>query len=164
MDKVAMFGAGSGGTIAVLAASVDRRIKAVDLLDPWGDWPEWMAKSTIVPDGERAAYTKPAFLSRVAPFDPVTVLPTMSDRHVRMQLVSEDPSTPGDALKKLAAAMPKDGVTLRYETAQQLFSSVSGGRLFDWTKDQLRPDKETGLGDTATQKLSKTLQPGNGND
>ena len=38
MTRVGIFGEGSGGTIALLAASVDPRIKAVDVLDPWGDW------------------------------------------------------------------------------------------------------------------------------
>jgi len=39
MSRIGIFGEGSGGTIALLAASVDARIKAVDVLDPWGDWP-----------------------------------------------------------------------------------------------------------------------------
>ncbi|MBV9573353.1 MAG: alpha/beta hydrolase, partial [Acidobacteriales bacterium] len=65
MDRVGMFADGSGATIAILAASVDDRIKALDLLDPWGDWPDWMAKSTIVPEKERADYLQPAFLQRL---------------------------------------------------------------------------------------------------
>ncbi len=36
MSNVKVFGVGAGGTIAVLAASADSRIKAIDLLDPWG--------------------------------------------------------------------------------------------------------------------------------
>jgi len=35
MGNVGVFGVGAGGTIAVMAASVDSRIKAIDLLDPW---------------------------------------------------------------------------------------------------------------------------------
>ena len=37
MDRVGMMGAGSGATIAILSASVEPRLKALDLLDPWGD-------------------------------------------------------------------------------------------------------------------------------
>ena len=48
MDHVGMFGDGSGASIAILAAAVDPRIKASDLLDPWGDWPDWIAKSTLI--------------------------------------------------------------------------------------------------------------------
>jgi hypothetical protein len=80
-----MFGQGSGGTIAILSASVDPRIKALDVLDPWGDWPDWLAKSPQVPDAERAAYLKPEFLAKVAPLDPVVWLPKLTDRaHVEI--------------------------------------------------------------------------------
>lgn len=48
--KVGMFGEGSGGTIAILAAATDPRIRSIDLLDPWGDWPDWMAKSQLIPE------------------------------------------------------------------------------------------------------------------
>ena len=37
--------AGSGAAIAILAAAIDPRLKALDLVDPWGDWPDWLAKS-----------------------------------------------------------------------------------------------------------------------
>src|SRR5271155_1296921 len=47
MNRIGMFGQASGGTIALLAAAADPRIKAVDVLDPWGDWPVWLAKSPI---------------------------------------------------------------------------------------------------------------------
>ena len=46
MSRVGMFGEGTGGSIRILAAAVDPRIKVLDALNPWGDWPEWMAKST----------------------------------------------------------------------------------------------------------------------
>jgi hypothetical protein len=164
MSHLGMFGAGSGGTIAILAASVDQRIKAIDLLDPWGDWPAWVAGSGVIPDEERSAYTKAEFLAWIAPFDPVHVLPAITDRHIRMQFVSDDPAVPADTFKKLAAAMPKNGMTVKYETGQELFSSVSGGRLFDWTKDQLRPADQTVQGVAATQKSTKALPPGNSND
>jgi len=56
MDRVGMFGQGSGGAIAVLAAQADTRIKVLDLLNPWGDWPDWLKNSPHVPEDERAAY------------------------------------------------------------------------------------------------------------
>ena len=43
MNRVGMFGQGTGATIAILASAVDPRIKVLDVLDPWGDWPNWIA-------------------------------------------------------------------------------------------------------------------------
>ena len=40
MKHVGVFGQGSGGSIAILAAAADARIIALDAVDPWGDWPE----------------------------------------------------------------------------------------------------------------------------
>src|SRR5215831_8379545 len=60
MSRVGMFTAGSGASIAILASAVDARIKVLDTLDPWGDWPMWMAASPMVPEEERAEYLKPA--------------------------------------------------------------------------------------------------------
>src|SRR5580704_8999980 len=39
--RVGMLGVGSGASIAILASAADPRIRAVDLLGPWGDWPGW---------------------------------------------------------------------------------------------------------------------------
>src|SRR5262245_17439315 len=62
MSRVGMLGQGSGGAIAILAAAADSRLRVLDLLDPWGDWPDWLAKSTFVPEENRARYLKPNFL------------------------------------------------------------------------------------------------------
>ena len=71
VNRAGMFGEGSGATIGILAAAVDPRIKVLDLMDPWGDWPDWLAKSTVVPEDERPAYVTPDFLKRAAALDPV---------------------------------------------------------------------------------------------
>src|SRR5216684_3871874 len=64
MTRVGMFGQGSGATIAILASAVDPRIKVLDVLDPWGDWPTWMATSEFPPKDERPDYVKPEFLKK----------------------------------------------------------------------------------------------------
>lgn len=64
MSRIGMFGQGSGASIAVLAAAADPRIKTLDLFNPWGDWPDWLKDSPIVPDKERANYLAPNFLPR----------------------------------------------------------------------------------------------------
>ena len=151
--QFAMFGEGSGATIAILAAAADERIRTLDLLDPWGDWPDWLAASTLIPDTERPNLVKPAFVAGVANLDPVVYLPKLNDRHIRIQFVTEDSITPAEAQKRISAAAPESAQVLHYESAAQLFSSVSGGRLFEWIKDQYRADRR--LTGAATQQMSQ---------
>jgi hypothetical protein len=54
MDRVGMFTKGSGASIGILASAADPRIKVLDAIDPWGDWPAWMAASPVVPEEKRA--------------------------------------------------------------------------------------------------------------
>jgi len=144
MDRVGMFGQGSGGTIALLAAAVDPRIKALDVLDPWGDWPDWLAKSPRVPDEERANYLNPEFLKRVAPFDPVQWLPKLKTQFIRIQDVVDDPITPAICKKQIeSAAAQTTAQIVKYDGAEALRNASSDGKLFRWIKDQLRsaPDR-----------------------
>lgn len=140
MSNVGVFGVGAGGTIAVMAASVDPRIKAVDLLDPWGDWPDWMQKSAVIPDEERSTYVKPEFLKKVADFDPVKLLPTLKTPHIRLNQLNDDTaSTPEEAKKKMEAALPATAEHHRFDTGVTFFGEVaSGGRMFDWMKLQIK--------------------------
>jgi len=143
MGNVGVFGVGAGGTIAVMAASVDSRIKAIDLLDPWGDWPVWMQKSGVIPDEERPAYVKPDFLKRVADFDPVKLLPGLKTPHIRLNQLNDDfASTPEEAKKQMEAALPATAERDRFETSVAFYSEIaSGGRVFDWLKLQIKvPD------------------------
>jgi hypothetical protein len=139
MSKIGMFGEGSGGTIAVLAAAVDPRIKTIDLLDPWGDWPDWMAKSELIPDEERPNYLKPEFLKKAAALDPVQWLPQLTSQHVRIQQVMDDSVTPESAKKRIESAAPRNAQVVRYDSTRDFFSAVSGGRIFQWAKEQLQP-------------------------
>ena len=142
-SSIGMFGAGSGGSIAILAAAVDRRIKTLDLLDPWGDWPDWMAGSSIVPEQERPDFAKPDFLERVAPLDPVRWLPRLKQT-IRLQHVMDDRVTPLAAKKQLEAAAPHSLQLVRYGDSPQLFKAAAGGALFDWIKQQLRSTASAG--------------------
>jgi hypothetical protein len=85
MDHVGMFGEGSGATIAILAAAVEPRLKVLDLLDPWGDWPDWLSKSSLIPKEERADYLKPEFLKQVELLEPIKWLPQLQSRTLRLQ-------------------------------------------------------------------------------
>jgi hypothetical protein len=139
MDKVGMFGQGSGGTIAILAAAVDPRIKTINLIDPWGDWPDWMGTSERVPDAERPRYVTPEFQKQIAPFDPVNWLPKLVSRPVRIQFVMDDPYTPEICQKKMEASAPKFVQIVKYDDTQAFHIASYDGKAFDWIKDQLKP-------------------------
>jgi hypothetical protein len=135
----AMFGEGSGGSIAILSAATDPRIKTIDVLDPWGDWPDWMAGSTLIPDAERPNYIKADFQKKIAALDPVAVLPQLKSQQVRVQQLMDDTVTPKVAKEKIAAAAPKSAQLIEYQNTKEFYRAVSGGRLFQWVKDQIRP-------------------------
>jgi hypothetical protein len=139
MSKIGMFGEGSGATIAILAAAADPRIKTIDLLDPWGDWPDWMAKSELIPEDERPNYLKPEFLKKAAALDPVQWLPQLTSQHIRIQQVMDDSVTPESAKQRIESAAPSNAQVIRYDSTRDFFSAVSGGRIFQWAKEQLQP-------------------------
>lgn len=141
-SRVAMFGSGSGGAIAILASAADARIRAVDLLGPWGDWPEWVAGSKIIADDERAKYQKAEFLAKVAPLEPVTWLPKVKARALRIQDVRINKSMPDDAQKKLEAAAPDFAVLDEYGNGRAMMANQRPGDLFEWMKERLKEDTQ----------------------
>ena len=140
MTRVGMFGEGSGGTIALLAASVDPRIKAVDVLNPWGDWPSWLAASRIVPDSERADYLKPDFLASVAWLDPVVTFAKLRNLPLRLQQnLWDDSKTPGLSRQHIAAALPPTAQLAQYKDQQEYYEKVgNNGKMLDWMYEHLR--------------------------
>lgn len=136
MTRVGMFGQGSGGAVAILAAAADPRIKAIDLLDPWGDWPAWFATSHAFPEAERAGFLKPAFQQELGPLEPLHYLPMLSGVKIRIQF-DADQTESNDAAEKLDAAAPKNATVLRYSTSRRMYSANAGGRLFAWLATQL---------------------------
>lgn len=156
LNRVGMFGTGSGGTIAILAAAVDPRIKALDVLDPWGDWPSWMASSSVVPDNERPNYVKPEFLRNVSGLDPIEWLPKLDDRPIRIQQLLYDDVTPKRARDRIESAAPAKAVIVRYEDGGQFFHAASGGRIFQWVKEAVRPPAR--VQSATAQKSTSTAQ------
>jgi len=136
LSRVGLFGQGSGGSIGILAAAVDPRIKVLDTLDPWGDWPDWLAKTSLIEEGERGSYTTPEFLQKVAPLDPVIWLPRVQSRKFRLQDAVFNRVTPGVCKEKLKSVIPRGGATVRYETASEL-QGVADGSILDWIKREL---------------------------
>jgi len=139
MNRVGIWGDGSGASIAIMAAAVDSRIKALDLLDPWGDWPEWLAKSSLVRQDERADLLKPGFLKMVEHLDPVDYLPQVKTQQVRLQYIQNGLTvTPEVVEKKMEAAAPSNVSLVYYENTQQFLADVaSKGTGFDWIKERL---------------------------
>jgi hypothetical protein len=144
MNRVGMFGDGSGASIAILAAAVDSRIKTLDLLDPWGDWPDWIAKSTRIPERERPDYLKPDWLAAVAPLDPVKWLPKLKTQKIRIQFVRDVGITPADVQQKIEAAVPARAKIVHYDNAAAFRTAIAGGTGFDWIKQNTQFGVEPG--------------------
>jgi cephalosporin-C deacetylase-like acetyl esterase len=143
MDHIGIFGQGSGATIAILSAAVEPRIHAVDALQPWGDWPTWLASSSLIPENERAAYLKPAFLASVAPLDPLKWLPQLGSRDIRLQFVLDDLITPAVAVQAMKAVVTRRDQVVEYDTKREQYNALAGGKTFDWIKKQLRPSEQS---------------------
>ncbi len=142
MSRVGMFGDGSGASIAIMAASVDPRIKALQLFGTWGDWPDWIAKSKFIQlEDERAAYLKPEFLKKVENLDPVKYLPQLKNQGLKLEYLDTDSVTPLVARQRIEKAAPLDSVIIEYASPKE-FMGVAGthGEMFDWLKQQLVPD------------------------
>lgn len=137
VNHVGIFGMGSGGTIAILAAAVDPRITTLDALDPWGDWPDWLRESPAVPDNERPKYLTEDFLKSVAPIDPVRHLAQLKTPSVRVQQTLTDPVTPRVAKQSIAGSVhdPKELVT--YANPQEHLKAWKVDGLSGWIKAHL---------------------------
>jgi acetyl esterase/lipase len=138
MNRVAMFGSGSGGAIAVLASAVDPRIQVVDLLAPWGDWPIWLSGTKVLKDDERAGYTKAEFLGKVAPLDPVDWIGKMRARSVRIQDIRGNRAMPDQAQQELEARAPDTAEIFQFGNGRAFLRAQPALTLFDWVKGQLQ--------------------------
>jgi pimeloyl-ACP methyl ester carboxylesterase len=152
-SSVGIFGQGSGGTIAVLAATVEPRLKKIDLIDPWGDWPVWLAGSSMILDDERPKLTTKEFMDSLAALDPVRYLPAMDSSRFQLLDVAYDRDTPAEAKKAIESAMPRSSSILRYATPAYFQAGVAGGdKLLNWLQPASMPEKQnTTVHQTATQ-------------
>ncbi len=146
MNRVGMFGDGSGASVAILAAAVDPRIKSLDLINPWGDWPDWVAKSTRIPDNERPDFLKKEWLEANAAMDPLKWLPQLKTPNVRLQFVRTVGITPVEAQAKLEAAAPKQAKIVHYDNTVAFKTAVADGSALDWLKDHVRVEAATQYG------------------
>jgi hypothetical protein len=139
MSRIGMFGQGSGASIAVLAAAADPRVKALELFNPWGDWPDWLKESPAVPEKERANYLKPEFLAKVAKLEPVLYLPQLESRNVRIEYILDDEVTPKTAREAMLAAAPKTADIARFKDTGEHAKAFHVYGLAGWIRSQLQP-------------------------
>jgi hypothetical protein len=158
MKRVGMWADGSGASIAIMASAVDARIKALDLLDPWGDWPDWMAKSSFVLEDQRAEYLKSVFLARVVDLDPVQYFAKVKAQKVRLQYIKDGISvTPATVREKMEAAAPSRAEIVHYENKKAFLSEVGAkGVGFDWIKAKVSvPNSQSETRDRAPTLLKE---------
>jgi len=101
---------------------------------------EWaLAKSSLVPEAERAALVNPVFLKLVENLDPVKYLPQLKTQQVRLQQIKQGITvTPDVVREKMEAAAPSNVSIVHYENTKAFFTDVgSKGIGFDWIKGQL---------------------------
>jgi len=152
MSRVGMFGQGSGASIAILASAVDPRIKVLDVLDPWGDWPTWMSTSPFVPEDERPDYQKPEFLKKAAALEPVEWLPKIQAKKFRLQQLMAETDTPKAAKEKLRTAAPPGTTIVLYKTLQEFSAAFPHSTNLEWMEHELRSLPETGATASAEQR------------
>jgi hypothetical protein len=138
MTRVGMFAQGSGGSIAILTSAFDSRIKVLDALDPWGDWPTWMAASPFVPEEERAAYIKPEFLKKAEMLEPIDWLPKILAKRFRLQDAIFETNTPAAAKEKLRAVVPANSTVVIYKTPEEFNDVVRSKKDLEWIQHELR--------------------------
>jgi hypothetical protein len=137
MNRVGMFGQGSGATIAILASAVDPRIKVLDILDPWGDWPVWVTTSPFVPEEERADFVKPEFLKKVAPLDPLEWLAKIQAKKIRFRQNTFELDTPTPIKEKLRSALPAGTSIVQYKDIPEFLKDFPHSTNLKWIEDGL---------------------------
>jgi hypothetical protein len=138
MNRVGLLAEGSSASVGILASAVDPRIKVLDVVAPWGDWPTWFESSPFVPKEERADYLKPEFLKKVAGVDPVDWLPKVQAKKFRFQDATFETTTPKAAKEKLRAAVPASATVAIYNTPEEFNAARNHNKVMEWTYNSLR--------------------------
>src|SRR5215469_8457434 len=157
--RVGLFSQGSGASIAILASAVDSRIQVLDTIDPWGDWPTWMAQSFLVPEEERANYVKPEFLRNVALLEPVDWLRKIQAKHFRLQDATFESKTPLTAKQKLRESVPLKGTVVTYRTPEEFNAMIRSKTELEWIQHELRALPDASQQNHRTTKAIETNQP-----
>lgn len=156
MDRVGMFAQGSGASIAILASAVDSRIRVLEALDPWGDWPTWIATSPFVPEDERAEYVRPEFLKKAASLEPVDWLAKIQARKFRLDQELFETNTPKASKEKLREALPAGANVALYKNMEEFKGAFEDGKNLQWIQHELRSLAEpTASANSATRQQNQ---------
>lgn len=153
MSRVGMFGMGSGAAEVILASAVDPRLRAIDLVGPWADWPGWLAHAPMVEEKDRARYLTPEFLSKLSPLEPVAWLPKVKAKSVRIQDIRKNKAMSDELQVKLEAAAPDFAYINQYGNGRAFLGAQPPVTLFDWLKDALRQDTKTRAVASKTERI-----------
>jgi hypothetical protein len=66
----------------------------------------------------------------------------------------DDAVTPKAAKERIESVAPRDAQVVRYDSTRDFFGAVSGGRIFQWAKEQLKPAPPKPPAIQASQKPS----------
>jgi hypothetical protein len=138
MNRVGMFAQGSGASIAILTSAADPRIKVLEAMDPWGDWPTWLATSPFVPEAERRDYVKPEFLKKMSTLEPVDWLPKVQAKKIRLDDELFDNVTPAVAREKLRAMVPAGTNVMLYKNTEEFKAAFQDGKNLEWIQHELQ--------------------------
>ncbi len=138
MNRVGMFTQGSGASIAILASGVDPRIKVLEALDPWGDWPTWMATSPFLPENERPEYLKPEFQKKLVQLEPLQCLPKIQAKKFRLDQELFDTVTTRTVKEKLRAAVPAGSDVMLYKDMEEFKTAFEDGKNLKWIQHELQ--------------------------
>lgn len=138
MNRVGMFAQGSGASIAILTSAADPRIKVLEAMDPWGDWPTWLATSPFVPEAERRDYVKPEFLKKISTLEPFDWLPKVQAKKVRLDDELFDNVTPAVAREKLRAMVPAGTNVMLYKNMEEFKAAFQDGKNLEWIQHELQ--------------------------
>ena len=116
---------------------MDPRIKVLDVLDPWADWPTWLSTSPFPPADERSNYVKPEFLKGVSPLEPLEWLPKIQATKFRFQDDAINPETPSPIKEKIRKAAPAGTTVVQYKSKAELMAAFQHSCNLDWLKQQL---------------------------
>ena len=151
MERVVMYGQGSGGTIAILASSVDKRIQALDVLTPWGDWPNFFAQTRYVAADKRSKFLAPEFQSKIAGMDPLTVLPKVQAKSVRIDNVRKSGPMPEASQGRLEGAAPPNAIINQYGDIAAFVPHA--GASFAWLRAESQPNAKPQVAPAKSERI-----------
>ena len=159
LSRVGIFGVGSGATVGILAAAADPRIKVLDLINPWGDWPKWLESTDLLRPIERKDFLTPEFLAKAAPLDPMKWLPKLTSQQIRIQIIDESTKQQKEAMDQLENAAPRNAKVVHFETVALHERATTQGGSFQWVKEKLQAGEPPSTS-TSVVEVGESSNPG----